>query len=216
MMMIAVLITLVAGQMDHAWDSDRSEPEPDAVETEIYRDPEPMSILYLDATNDDVMAYAASLGHVPAAEPVSDDPTLRAARRRFKAATEAQQPVTVAEFIPMLGAMQSSSEDDLAVPAGVNERVAEETAILMSALTECNLNGGSANEAMFQIHGYVCSGMVSAAWLSISRMLITLAQHPERAADLSVMVDDREARHFGAHGAVRPRTDGPRVPRFLY
>ena len=96
----------------------------------------------------------------------------------------------------------------------------------MRELADCQSAGGAELDAMTQVQRFVHQRLVSAAWIPIARMLITLGRQPDTAEDLSIMVDDGEARHFGAHGAARassasssavtplvvPSADGPRVP----
>ena len=142
------------------------------------------------------------------------------------ALVETQPPVTVAQFVPMLVAMQGSTDDNLDVLERLNARVEHDARVLMRELADCQSAGGAELDATTQVQQFVHQRLVSAAWIPIARMLITLGRQPEAAADFSIMVDDGEARHFGARGATRasasssavtplvvPSADGPRVPR---
>ena len=97
MMMLAILVILAAGQVRFEAASDSS-PSEHAPETEVF----------------------------PNGGVSSESPDVRAARQRFHSAALRQPPVTVAQFIPMLVAMQSSANDTLDVPEGLNARVEQE------------------------------------------------------------------------------------------
>ena len=226
MMMLAILFALAAGQVHFEAASDSS-PSERATETEVYHDPAPLNILYMEVEDAEVASYAAELGYFPDEADLHESQHVRDARQRFHFAASRQPPVTVAQFVPMLVAMQGSTDDNLDVPEGLNARVEQEASVLMRELADCQSAGGAELDAMTQVQRFVQQRLVSAAWIPIARMLITLGRQPDTAEDLSIMVDDGEARRFGAHGAARassasssavtppvvPRADGPRAPR---
>ena len=173
MMMLAILVILAAGQVRFEAASDSS-PSERAPETEVF----------------------------PNEGDSSEASYVRDARQRFHSAALRQPPVTVAQFIPMLVAMQSSTNDTLDVPEGLNARVEQEASILLGELADCQSAGGAELDAMTQVQRLVQQRLVSAAWIPIARMLITLGQQPETAVDLSIVVDDVEDRYFGDRGAA--------------
>ena len=181
MMMLAILCALAAGQV-HSEAASDSSPSERAVETEVYHDPAPL--MYMEVEDEEIASYAAELGYVPDEDDAHASPHVRDARQRFHSAASRQPPVTVAQFVPMLVAMQGSTDDNLDIPEGLNARVEHEASVLLRELANCQTPGGAELDAMTQVQRFVHQRLVSAAWIPIARMLITLGQRPETAADL--------------------------------
>ena len=117
MMMLAILVALAAGQVNFEAASDSS-PSERATETEVYHDPAPLNIMYMEVEDEEIASYAAELGYVPDEDDSHESPHVRDARQRFHSAASRKPPVTVAQFVPMLVAMQGSTDDNLDVLKG--------------------------------------------------------------------------------------------------